>query len=174
MTVLNVISTNSIAAAGTEYQLVKTGVYRVSAASASTVTFGSGPAIQLFAGQAILLKGASPGRAAITAATDSATAVYTLGDLVGATTGTHPFSVGDFIAVLDPSSVIAAAFESADTVGKTITAATGNTITTDIDSSAAAADYAYTSGDRAYVHRCVKITAGSNAITVEEVQIVGG
>lgn len=175
MSVLNVLNTNSITATQSEYQIVKTGIYRVSATSASTIQFNSGPVIQLLAGQSVLLKGVNPGRAAITAATDSATAVYTLGDGgVGLTGDTHPFVVGDYIAVLDPSSVINAAFESADTAGKTITAATGNTITTNIDSSAASADYKYASGALAYVHRCVKITAGAANIVVEEVQIVGG
>ncbi len=175
MSVLNVLNTNSISATQSEYQVVNTGIYRVSATSASTVQFNGGPAIQLLAGESILLKGASPGRAAITAATDSLTAVYTLGDGgVGLTGNTHPFSVDDYIAVVDAAGVIDAAFESAGTVGKKITAATPNTITTDIDSSAAAADYAYTSGAQAYVHRCIKITAGAANIVVEEVQIVGG
>jgi hypothetical protein len=175
MSVLNVLNTNSIAATQSEYQVVKTGIYRVSATTASTVQFNGGPVIQLLAGESVLLKGVNPGRASITAATDSATAVYTLGDRgVGLTGDTHPFIVGDYISVTDTASVIDAAFESVDTAGKTITAATGNTITTDIDSSAATANYTYTSGAQAYVHRCVKITAGANAIVVEEVQIVGG
>lgn len=175
MSVLNVLNTNSITASQSEYQIVNTGIYRVSATSASTVQFNGGPAIQLLAGESVLLKGANPGRAAITYATDSATAVYTLGDRgVGLTGDTHPFNVNDYIAVIDASAVIDAAFESADTAGKKITAKTGNTITTDINSSAAAADYAYASGAQAYVHRCVKITAGDANIVVEEVQIVGG
>ena len=175
MSVLNVLNTNSISATQSEYQVVNTGIYRVSATSASTVQFNGGPVIQLLVGESILLKGANPGRAAITYATDSATAVYTLGDRgVGLTGDTHPFNVNDYIAVIDASAVIDAAFESADTAGKKITAKTGNTITTDIDSSAATADYAYTSGAQAYVHRCVKITAGAANIVVEEVQIVGG
>jgi hypothetical protein len=175
MSVLNVLNTNSITATQSEYQIVNTGIYRVSATSASTVQFNAGPAIQLLAGESVLLKGANPGKAAITAATDSATAVYTLGDRgVGLTGDTHPFNVDDYIAVVDAAGVIDAAFESAGTAGKKITAKTGNTITTDINSSAAAADYAYTSGSQAYVHRCIKITAGSANIVVEEVQIVGG
>jgi hypothetical protein len=175
MSVLNVLNTNSITATQSEYQLVRTGIYRVSATTASTIAFNDGPAIQLLAGESVLLKGVNPGRAGITAATDSATAVYTLGDGgVGLTSGTHPFSTGDYIAVIDAASVIDAAFESADTAGKVITASTSTTITTDIDSSAAAANYTYTSGSQAYVHRCVKITAGASNIVVEEVQIVGG
>jgi hypothetical protein len=121
------------------------------------------------------VKAANPGKAAITAATDSATAVYTFGDgAVGLTSGTHPFSSGDYIAIVDASAVLPAAFESAATAGKSITSTTATTITTDIDASAATSDYAYTSGSQAYAHRCVKITAGSANIVVEEVQIVGG
>jgi hypothetical protein len=175
MSVLKVLNTNSITATQSEYQIVSTGIYRVSATSASTVQFDAGPVIQLLAGESVLLKGSNPGKAAITAATDSATSVYTLGDGgVGLTGNTHPFSTGDYIAVVDSASVIDAAFESAATAGKSITASTGNTITTDIDASAATADYDYTSGAQAYVHRCIKITAGAANIVVEEVQIVGG
>jgi len=175
MSVLNVLNTNSITASGSEYQIVNTGIYRVTAASASTVQFNAGPVIQVLAGESILLKGANPGRAGITAATDSATAVYTFGDgAVGLTSGTHPFSTGDYIAIVDSASVIDAAFESAASAGKVITASTSTTITTDIDTSAATADYAYTSGSQAYAHRCIKITAGAADIVVEEVQIVGG
>lgn len=175
MSVLNVLNTNSITATQSEYQIVNTGIYRVTATSASTVQFNSGPAIQLLAGESVLLKGANPGRAAITAVTDSATAVYTFGDgSVGLTSGTHPFSTGDYIAIIDASSIIDSAFESAASSGKSITATTGTTITTDIDSSAAAADYVYTGGAQAYAHRCIKITAGAANIVVEEVQIVGG
>lgn len=176
MSVLNVLNTNSITASQSEYQIVRTGIYRVSATSSSTVQFNDGPVIQLLVGESILLKGSNPGRAAITAATDSTTAVYTFGDRNSGVTGdTHPFSVNDYIAVIDAASVIDAAFESADTAGKKITATTGMTITTDINSSAATGNYTYTgSGAQAYVHRCVKITAGAANIVVEEVQIVGG
>jgi hypothetical protein len=175
MSVLSVLSTNTISAAGESYLRVNTGIYRVSATSASTVQFNNGPAITLLSGESVLLKGANPGRAGITRATDSETAVYTLGDGgVGLTGNTHPFSTGDYIAVVDSASVLPDAFESAGTAGKVITASTGNTITTDIDASAATADYDYTSGAQAYVHRCIKITAGAANIVVEEVQIVGG
>jgi len=178
MTVLNVLSTNSITASASEYQVIQTGFYRVSAASASTVSFNGGPAIQLYANQPVLLKGGSPGRATIVKATDSATAVYTLGTNLGEIGNTHPFSVGDYIAVEanGESPAVNAAFLSAGTVGKSITAATGTTITTDIDSSAAPADYTYAySGAQALVKRCVKITAGAAAdVIVEEVQVVGG
>ena len=175
MTVLNVLNTNAITASSSEYQAVNTGVFRVTASSASTVAFNDGPAIQVLAGESVLLKATSPGKANITAATDAATAVYTLGDGgVGLTGNTHPFSVGDYIAVVDPGTIVDAAFESAATAGKKITAATSNTITTDIDSSAAAADYAYSAGTQAYVSRCIKITAGAADINVEEIQVVGG
>ncbi len=176
MSVLNVLNTNSISATQSEYQIVNTGIYRVSATSASTVQFNAGPAIQILAGESVLLKGSTPGRAAITAATDSTTAAYTFGDRNSGITGdTHPFSVNDYIAIIDAAGVIDDAFESADTAGKKITAATGMTITTDINSSAATGNYTYTgSGAQAYAHRCVKITAGAANIVVEEVQIVGG
>jgi hypothetical protein len=51
MSVLNVLNTNSITASQSEYQIVNTGIYRVSATSASTVQFNAGPAIQLLAGE---------------------------------------------------------------------------------------------------------------------------
>ena len=40
MTVLNVLSTNAIAAGATEYQVVKTGFYRVIATAGDAVYFG--------------------------------------------------------------------------------------------------------------------------------------
>ena len=176
MTVINVLSTNAIAADATEYQVVQTGYYRVVAtAGDATVSFNDGPAITLIQDQALLVKGSKPGAAKIVGATDAAAAVYTLGDGgVGLTGNTHPFSVGDYIAVVDSGTIIDNAFESAATAGKKITAATGNTITTDIDSSAASADYAYSSGAQASVNRCVKIAAAGQAIVVEEIQVVGG
>lgn len=179
MTVLNVLSTNGIAGGGTEYQVVQTGVYRIICTGANqTVSINDGPAIQLIQNQPLIVKGGKPGQARVVKATDSATAVYTLGTHLGATGSTHPFSVGDYIAVEDDgtSPAIAGDFLSAGTAGKKITAATGSTITTDVDSSNAAADYTYAySGNQAVVKRCVKFTVGAtNAIVVEEVQIVGG
>ena len=178
MTVLNVLSTNSIAAAATEYQTVQTGYYRVVAtAGDATIAFNDGPAITLIQDQALLLKGGKPGQARIVKATDSATAVYTLGTNLGEVSSTHPFSVGDFIAVVDDSTspAIGSEFLSAGTVGKKITAATGSTITTDVDSSAASADYTYAySGPQALVQRAVKIAVTGQAVIVEEVQVVGG
>ena len=177
MTVLNVLSTNAIAADATEYQVVQTGYYRVVAtAGDATVSFNGGPAITLIQDQALLLKGGKPGQARIVKGVDDSTADYQLGTNLGEVTDTHPFSVDDFIAVEDASTspAINAAFLSAGTAGKKVTAATGTTISTDIDSSAASADYTYAySGSQAVVKRCVQITAGSGAIIVEEVQVVG-
>ena len=178
MTVLNVLSTNAIAADATEYQVVQTGYYRVVAtAGDATVAFNGGPAITLIQDQALLLRGGKPGQARIVKAVDDSTADYQLGTNLGELTDTHPFSVGDFIAVEDASTspAIDSNFLSAGTAGKKVTAATGNTISTDIDSSSAPADYTYAySGPQAIVKRCVKIAATGNAIVVEEVQVVGG
>ena len=177
MTVLNVLSTNSVAAGATEYQTVQTGFYRVVAtAGDATIAFNDGPAITLIQDQALILKGAKPGQARIVKATDSATSVYTLGTNLGEISDTHPFSVGDFIAVEDDSTspAIGSAFLSAGTVGKKITAATGRTITTDVDASAASADYTYAySGPQAIVKRAVKIAVTGQAVIVEEVQRIG-
>ena len=178
MTVLNVLSTNAVAADATEYQVVQTGYYRVVAtAGDATVSFNGGPAITLIQDQALLLKGGKPGQARIVKGVDDSTADYQLGTNLGELSNTHPFSVDDFIAVEDDSTspAINAAFLSAGTAGKKVTAATGNTISTDIDSSAASADYTYAySGPQAVVKRCVSIAATGNAIVVEEVQVVGG
>jgi len=178
MTVINVLNTNDITGGATEYQIVSTGYYRIiSAAAASTVSFNDGPAITLIQNEALLVKsGAKVGQARIVKATDSSTAVYTLGQHLQQTGSQHPFSTGDFIAVVDDSTspAIGSEFLSAGTAGKKITASTGTTITTDVDSSAAAADYTYAySGSQAIVKRAVKITAGSGAITVEEIEVVG-
>ena len=178
MTVLNVLSTNSIAADATEYQVVQTGYYRVVAtAGDATVSFNGGPAITLIQDQALLVRGGKPGQARIVKAVDDSTADYQLGTNLGDTSNTHPFSVGDFIAVEDASTspAIDSNFLSAGTAGKKVTAATGNTISTDIDSSSASADYTYAySGPQAIVKRCVSIAATGNAIVVEEIQVVGG
>ena len=180
MTVLNVLSTNAIAGSASEFQVVKTGYYRVIAtAGDSTVSFNGGPAITVIQDQPILLKsGAKPGQAKIVKAVDDSTADYFLGDSLERRSDTHPFSVNDFIAVEDNSTgspAIDSNFLSAGTAGKKITAATGNKISTDIDSSSASADYVYANvGNQAIVKRCVKITAGSQALIVEEVQVVGG
>ena len=178
MTVINVLSTNAIAADATEYQVVQTGYYRVVAtAGDATVSFNGGPAITLIQDEALLLKGGKPGQARIIKAVDDSTADYQLGTNIGEMTNTHPFSVDDFIAVEDDgtSPAIDSNFLSAGTVGKKVTAVTPNSISTDVDSDSASADYTYAySGKQAVVKRAVKITAGSGAIIVEEVQVVGG
>ena len=156
MPVLKVLSTNSISGSATEYQVVQTGYYRVLAtAAASTVSFNGGPAITLVQNEAILLKsGAKPGQAKIAKVTNANPAVYTLGST---------------------SPAINSGFLSAGTVGKKVASATGNTITSDIDASGVGAAYTYgQSGNQAVVKRAVKITAGSGAIIVEEIQVVGG
>lgn len=176
MTVLNVLSTNSVSV-GTEYQVVETGFYRVvCTAGDATISFNDGPAITVVQDQALLLKGGKPGQARVAKATDSATCVYTLGGNLGEVGDTHPFSTGDFIAVEDDgtSPAIGSAFLSAGTAGKKITAATGSTITTDVDASAASADYEYAySGAQAIVKRAVKITVAGNTCVVEEIQRIG-
>jgi dipeptidyl aminopeptidase/acylaminoacyl peptidase len=174
MSVIKVLSTNSVSA-GTEYQVVQTGFYRVIAtAGDATVKFNDGPAITILQDQPLLINsGVKPGQSRIVKATDSATSVYTLGTNLGEISDTHPFSSGDFIAVEDDgtSPAIASAFLSAGTAGKKITAATGRTITTDVDASAAAADYTYAySGSQAVVKRAVKITVATNTCIVEEIQ----
>ena len=177
MTVLNVLSTNAIAAGATEYQVVKTGFYRVVAtAGDATVSFNGGPAITLIQDEAILLKGGKPGHAKIVKGVDDSTADYTLGRHLHETSSSHPFSVGDFIAVEDDgtSPAIDSNFLSAGTVGKKITAVVGNFVSTDIDSSSASADYSYASGPQAIMKRCIKITAATSAVIIEEIQVVGG
>ena len=178
MTVINVLSTNAIAADATEYQVVQTGYYRVVAtAGDATVAFNGGPAITLIQDQALLLRGGKPGQARIVKAVDDSTADYQLGTNLGEISDTHPFSVGDFIAVEDASTspAIDSNFLSAGTAGKKVTAATGNTISTDIDSSSASADYTYAySGPQAIVKRCVKVAVTGSAIVLEEIQVVGG
>ena len=176
MTVLNVLSTNAISASGSEYQTIQTGFYRISATAATTVQFNAGPAIQVFANSPVLLKGGKPGQARIVKAIDDSTADYHLGQHLHDISSSHPFSNGDYIAVVDDSTdaAIDSNFLSAGTVGKKITAVVGNKISTDIDSSSASADYTWSSGNQAIVQRAIKITAGGQAITVEEVQVVGG
>ena len=178
MTVLNVLSTNAISASGSEYQVIQTGFYRISATSASTVQFGAGPAIQVFANSPVLLKGGKPGQARIVKAIDDSTADYHLGQHLHDTSSSHPFSSGDYIAVVDDSTdaAIDSNFLSAGTAGKKITAVAFNKISTDVDSSGASADYTWAddASPQAIVQRAIKITAGGQALTVEEVQVVGG
>lgn len=177
MSVLNVLSTNSVAAGASEYQVIQTGYYRVgSTAGAATVSLNGGPAITLVQNEFILLKGGKPGQAKIVKGVDDSTADYILGQHALATGDAHPFSTGDFIAVVDNSTspAIDSNFLSAGTVGKKITAVVGNTVSTDIDSSSASADYSYASGPQAIMKRCIKITAATSAVIIEEIQVVGG
>ena len=174
MSVIKVLSTNSVAA-GTEYQVVQTGFYRVIAtAGDATIKFNDGPAITILQDQPLLINsGVKPGQARIVKAVSDSTADYQLGTNLGEISDTHPFSSGDFISVEDASTspAIDSNFLSAGTAGKKVTAATGNTITTDIDSSAASADYTYAySGPQAVVKRAVKITVATQTCIVEEIQ----
>ena len=177
MTVLNVLSTNSVAAGATEYQTVQTGYYRVgSTAGAATVSFNGGAAITLVQNEFILIKGGKPGTAKIVKGTAADTTDYYVGEHVQDTSSNHPFSVGDYIAVVDDGTdtAINAAFLSAGTVGKKITADNGlGMLSTDIDSSATST-YTWASGRKALIKRAVKITAATSAVIVEEVQVVGG
>ena len=179
MTVLNVLSTNSIAAGASEYQTVQTGYYRVgSTAGAATVSFNGGPAITLVQNEFILIKGGKPGQAKIVKGVADATADYYVGEHIQDSSANHPFSVGDFIAIVDDSTSpgIDSNFLSAGTAGKKITAIStmNNVLTTDVDSSSASADYTWASGTKARIQRAVKITAATNVVIVEEVQVVGG
>ena len=177
MSVLNVLSTNTVAAGATEYQVIQTGYYRVgSTAGAATVSLNGGPAITLVQNEFILLKGGKPGQAKIVKAVSDSTGDYILGQHIHSTGDAHPFSSGDFIAVEDDSTspAIDSNFLSAGTAGKKITAVTGNTIATDVDSSSASADYTYASGNQAIVQRAIKVAVTGNAIVLEEIQVVGG
>ena len=137
MSVLNVLSTNAIAAGATEYQTVQTGYYRVIATGGdATVAFNGGPAITLIQDEALLLKGSKPGQAKIVKATADATTDYYVGEHVQDTSSNHPFSVGDYIAVVDDGTdtAINGAFLSAGTAGKKITGDNGlGMLSTDID-----------------------------------------
>ena len=177
MSVIKVLSTSSVAA-GTAYATVQTGYYRVIAtAGDATISFNDGPAIKILQDEALLINsGVKPGASRILKATNAATSVYTLGHNLGEVGNTHPFSTGDFIAVVDDgtSPAIGSAFLSAGTAGKKVTASTGSTITTDVDASAAASDYTYAySGSQALVQRAVKITVATQTCIVEEIQVMG-
>ena len=178
MTVLNVLSTNSVAAGASEYQVVQTGYYRVgSTAGAATVSFNGGPAITLVQNEFILVRGGKPGQAKVIKAVDDATADYYVGEHIQDTSTNHPFSVDDYIAVVDDGTSPApnSNFLSAGTAGKKITATNfTNMISTDVDSSGASADYTWSSGRKALIQRCVKITVATSAVIIEEVQVVGG
>ena len=178
MTVLNVLSTNSVAAGASEYQVVQTGFYRVgSTVGAATVSFNGGPAITLVQNEFILVRGGKPGQAKVIKAVDDSTADYYVGEHIQDTSTNHPFSVDDYIAVVDDGTSPApnSNFLSAGTAGKKITATNfTNMISTDVDSSGASADYTWSSGRKALIQRCVKITVATSAVIIEEVQVVGG
>jgi hypothetical protein len=173
MSVLNVISTTTVASGGTGYIEMTSGVFRITAATACTVKINDGPAVVIKPTESLLLSGGKARKAPIYKASDSATCVYTLG-LAGATTDTHPFAVGDYVAVVDSGSVLPSAFESAASAGKKVTAKTGYTITTDIDASAADADFTHSTGVSAQVVRVAKLEAIGAEVVFEQVQVVGG
>ena len=105
MTVLNVLSTNSVAAGASEYQVVQTGFYRVgSTAGAATVSFNGGPAITLVQNEFILVRGGKPGQEKVIKAVSDATGDYYVGEHIQDTSTNHPFSVDDYIAVVDDST----------------------------------------------------------------------
>ena len=179
MSVLNVIDTQTVSGSGTSYIVVKTGVLRCVAASASTISIDGGPAIYLVANEALLVSCGKPKNAKIAAATDAAAMVITAEGYSGG--GRHTFSVGDFIQTVDGGDTdgFTSDFETAASAGKKVTAVTSSTITTDYDSSAASADYALSTADVEagtvpVIQKAVKLTAGSANVIVEQVQIVGG
>ena len=119
MSVLNVLDTTTVSGSGTAYIVVKSGVVRAYAASASTIKFDEGPAITLAAGEAVLLSVGKAKNAKIAAATDAATMVITAEGFSGG--GRHTFSVGDYIETVDGGDTdgFTSDFESAASGGKT-------------------------------------------------------
>ncbi len=180
MSVLNVLDTQTISAAGTGYIVVKTGVIRCYCAAASSIQIDAGPAITLAAGEAILVYCGKPKHAKIASATGANPAVLTIQGYSNG--GRHTFSANDYIETVDGGDTdgFVAAFESAASGGKKVASATATTITTDIDASSAS-NYALsaadaTAGNIPQVSRAVKLTAGSGSggVIVEQVQVVGG
>ena len=179
MSVLNVLDTQTVNGSATAYIVVKTGVVRAYAASASTISFDGGPAITLAAGEAILLSCGKSKNVSVTAGTNANGAVFTVG---GSGAGQrHSFAVGDFIQTIDGGDTdgFGSDFESAASGGKKVTAFTNTTITTDVDASGASGAYALSAADATanlvpLIQRTVKIVAGGNNVVVEQVQIVGG
>jgi len=174
---INVLDTQTVAAGATAYIIVKTGTIRCTCATASTIAIDDGPVIQLpaiAAGSTELYVG-HPKKARLSAATDAATMVVTVN---GGGTPAHNFAVGDFVATINGGDTnFAAAFVSAASAGKKVTAISNTTITTDIDSSAASADYALATAQYAVnevpeLQRCVKLVAGAVDVVVEQVQEV--
>ena len=122
------------------------------------------------------MRGGKRGQAKVIKAVDDSTTDYYVGEHIQDTSTNHPFSVDDYIAVVDDSTspTIDSNFLSAGTAGKKITASNfTNMISTDIDSSSASADYTWSSGKKALIQRCVKITVATSPVKVEEDQVVG-
>ncbi len=181
MSVLNVLDTQTISASGSGYIVVKTGVLRCYCGAASSIQVDAGPAITLAAGEALLISCGKPKHAKIAAATDANGSVITVSGYSGG--GRHTFSVDDYVETLDGGDTdgFVAAYESAASDGKKVTAITATTITTDIDSSGSSGDYALSAADATddkipTISRVVKLTAGSGSggVVVEQVQVVGG
>ena len=137
MSVLNVLDTQTISASGSGYIKVKTGVLRCYCAAASSIQVDAGPAITLAAGEALLIAAGKPKHSKIVGATDANGSVITVEGYSNG--GRHTFSVGDYVETLDGGDTdgFVAAYESAITDGKKVTAITATTITTDIDKSGA-------------------------------------
>jgi len=173
MSVINVISTTTVDTDSTAYVEMTSGVFRVTTSTDCTIKINDGPLVVLKSTESLLISAGKARRATIYKATDAETCTYTLG-LAGATTDTHPFAVGDYVAVVDPGTVLPAAFESAASAGKKVTDKTGNTITTDIDASAADEDFTHTTGVPAQVVRIAKLQAFDADAVFEQVQVVGG
>ena len=177
MTVLNVLDTQTVSASGSAYIVVKSGVVRAYAASASTIQIDAGPAITLAAGGAVLLSVGKSKNIGITAATDAAAMVVTCDGGAGSR---HTFAVGDYIQTVDGGdTAFDTNFETAAADGKKVTAVTDSTITTDYNSGGASADYALSEADIIantvpQLQRTVKLTAGSADVVIEQVHVVGG
>ena len=183
MSVLNVLDTTTVSGSGTAYIVVKTGVVRAYAASASSIQFDAGPAITLAAGEAILLSCGKSKNVSVHAATNADPCVFSVGGAgVGSGAGgRHTFAVGDYIQTVDGGDTngFGSDFVSAASGSKKVTAVTDLTITTDIDASGASAAYTLSDADIIantvpQIQRTVKLTAGSANVIVEQVQIVGG
>ena len=99
MSVLNVLDTQTISAAGTGYIVVKTGVIRCYCAAASSIQIDAGPAITLAAGEAILVYCGKPKHAKIASATGANPAVLTIQGYSNG--GRHTFSANDYIETVD-------------------------------------------------------------------------
>ena len=182
MSVLNVLDTTTVSGSGTAYIVVKTGVVRAYAASASSIQFDAGPAITLAAGEAILLSCGKSKNVSVHAATNANGSVFSVGGAgVGSGAGgRHTFAVGDYNQTVNGGdAAFGSDFVSAASGGKKVTAVTDLTITTDIDASGAGAAYSLSDADIIantvpQIQRTVKLTAGSANVIVEQVQIVGG